>query len=59
MIYGGLVKTRVSPHGEIDLIGVDEKTFIATFGYGDEAKELAQYVATLWNMQKKSEGLTA
>jgi hypothetical protein len=43
------VKTRVSPTGQIDLIGIDGKTFIATFGHGEEAQKLAQYVANLWN----------
>jgi len=48
-MYAGSIKVRISGNGEVDIIGNDGTTFIATFGYGPEAKELAQKVVDLWN----------
>lgn len=49
MIYQGKVKVHTERDGNILLIGVDGTTFISTFGYGDEARQLAQHLANLWN----------
>lgn len=48
-MYQGLVKVHTGLDGNILVIGVDGVTFIATFGYGEEARELAHHVVNLWN----------
>ena len=49
MIYTDRVKVLISNAGEVDIVGVDGKTFIATLGYGEDAKEIAQHIVNLWN----------
>lgn len=50
-MYKCFIKIHVSRSGSISIIGADGMTFIAEFGYGEEAKELAQYVVNLWNKE--------
>lgn len=54
-MYSGKVKIRVSNNGEIDIIGIDGVTFIATFGHGEIAQILAQHCVNLWNKNVDSQ----